>query len=58
MANKMASLRAKRSNLSSLAHAFRAEIASSAFGLLTITTIGPRDDKERRRATSEIRNPS
>src|SRR5262249_50846557 len=32
------SLRAKRSNLTSLAHACGAEIASSAFGLLAMTT--------------------
>jgi hypothetical protein len=39
MANKTASLRAKRSNLLSLAPAFVAEIASSGFGLLAMTTI-------------------
>jgi hypothetical protein len=33
------SLRAKRSNLSSLAHGLVAEIASSAFGLLAMTQV-------------------
>ena len=35
----LASLRAKRSNLTSLAHAYAAEIASSPFGLLAMTAV-------------------